>query len=123
MADRPCKPLLQALKPLDSSGADKTSLSYPSQQLARTTLSGGSACTSTYFPCFRSNEALETAPATAIALSGGVLEVAFRPARALIRERSQRVVHQGSDDALSCRLCLIACNSRQFDELESGSDR
>lgn len=36
-------------------------------------------------------------------------------------------VHQGGDAALSCRLCLIACNSRQFDEVqeerESGRDR
>ena len=27
-------------------------------------------------------------------------------------------VHQGGEAALSCRLCLIACNSRQFDEAE-----
>lgn len=26
--------------------------------------------------------------------------------------------HQGGDAALSCRLCLTACNSRQFDEVE-----
>jgi hypothetical protein len=26
--------------------------------------------------------------------------------------------HQGGTAALSCRLCLIACNSRQFDEAE-----
>ena len=35
-------------------------------------------------------------------------------------------VHQGSEAALSCRLCLIACNSRQFDEStapECGHDR
>ena len=31
-------------------------------------------------------------------------------------------VHQGGEAALSCRLCLIACNSRQIDELESGHD-
>jgi len=31
-------------------------------------------------------------------------------------------VHQGGKAALSCRLCLIACNSRQFDELELGRD-
>ena len=30
--------------------------------------------------------------------------------------------HQGGNAALSCRLCLIACNSRQIDELESGRD-
>lgn len=27
-----------------------------------------------------------------------------------------------ADAALSCRLCLIACNSRQFDDRESGCD-
>jgi hypothetical protein len=31
-------------------------------------------------------------------------------------------VHQGGDAAPSCRLCLIACNSRQIDEPESGND-
>jgi hypothetical protein len=30
--------------------------------------------------------------------------------------------HQGGNAALSCRLCLIACNSRQIDDLESGCD-
>jgi hypothetical protein len=30
--------------------------------------------------------------------------------------------HQGSEAALSCRLCLIACNSRQFDERGAGGD-
>src|ERR1035438_1805359 len=31
-------------------------------------------------------------------------------------------VHQGGEAALSCRLCLIACNSRQIDEPELGND-
>lgn len=31
-------------------------------------------------------------------------------------------VHQGDEGATSCRLCLIACNSRQIDEPESGND-
>ena len=31
--------------------------------------------------------------------------------------------HQGGAAALSCRLCLIACNSRQIDEPETGCDR
>ena len=30
--------------------------------------------------------------------------------------------HQGGEAALSCRLCLIACNSRQIDEPELGND-
>ena len=30
--------------------------------------------------------------------------------------------HQGGNAAPGCRLCLIACNSRQIDELESGHD-
>jgi hypothetical protein len=29
-------------------------------------------------------------------------------------------VHHGGNAALSCRPCLIACNSRQIDEQESG---
>jgi hypothetical protein len=28
------------------------------------------------------------------------------------------VVHQGGEAAVSCRLCLIACNSSQFDEVD-----
>jgi hypothetical protein len=31
-------------------------------------------------------------------------------------------VHQGGNTAVSCRLCLIACNSRQIDALESSND-
>jgi hypothetical protein len=31
--------------------------------------------------------------------------------------------HQGSEAALSCRLCLIACNSRHGDEVGARSDR
>jgi len=37
------------------------------------------------------------------------------------RCHSAAEVHQGGDAAPSCRLCLIACNSRQIDESESGA--
>lgn len=36
---------------------------------------------------------------------------------------SAAAAHQGGEAALSCRLCLIACNSRQIDEPETGCDR
>jgi hypothetical protein len=32
-------------------------------------------------------------------------------------------VHQGGDAAQSCRLCLIACNSRHYDEVRGRDDR
>jgi hypothetical protein len=41
----------------------------------------------------------------------------------LVRTHPSAVeVHQGGKAAWSCRLCLIACNSRQIDEPESGND-
>jgi hypothetical protein len=54
----------------------------------------------------------------AIAVSG-VLAEEFAPH---CPAPSAEEVHQGGDAALSCRLCLIACNSCQFDEQELEHD-
>jgi hypothetical protein len=50
----------------------------------------------------------------AISVSVDVLERRFVRLAAFNQEQPPHAVHQGGTAALSCRLCLIACNSRKF---------
>ena len=54
---------------------------------------------------------------TAIALSRAILGVLGNPFKLHYPAPLAEEVHQGGDAAPSCRLCLTACNSRQFDEV------
>ncbi len=57
----------------------------------------------------------------AIALGMAVSCVQCNPVKLPFAAPPAAEVHQGGDAALSCRPCLIACNSRQIDEQELGA--
>lgn len=68
------------------------------------------------------DDALSPIPEVVAPQSGAIACAKARPGGSslesgtCIAKRSAEEAHQGGDAAPSCRLCLIACNSRQIDE-------
>jgi hypothetical protein len=113
MESDPCNPCVPA-------GLFKTSLrgsSYLPTEVFRLNLfisfSGEFPCR---YPCLGTSDALPIVIKGVIATALAI-PVASQTQYALSSESKKAdEVHQGSDAVASCRLCLIACNSRQFDE-------
>jgi hypothetical protein len=114
MGSNPCKP------------ARVTGLAFPLSVLAQSVIArihphpyackffaGSSSCHSQYLLCL--SDALRIAESAALALSIAVLEPEALRFATLGAGRSVGAVHHDGATAVSCRLCLIACNSSQFD--------
>ena len=118
MDSNPCKP---SPTQGEASGPSRRS-PFPASSAElyiSTTLHGGSTGHSAY-PCL--SKAPELAQNTAIASAiAAQWSCSIRSGR-FSHSQTANVVHQGGSAALSCRLCLIACNSRQFDEQELEHD-
>jgi hypothetical protein len=116
MATDPCVP---TLPPAFGSGdalcsGPQHAPSIPSHALSQSS-AGGFSCHSVTLRV----SVVTTSPQsafTALAIRLVVLAVAHLSVQG--QSKQSVVVHQGGDAALSCRLCLIACNSRQFDEVD-----
>ena len=121
MESIPCKPFPRQKVPLRfSARVSEISLPFHSNQFPFLTAAGGSACNSEYS---HPTKAPEIAQRTAMAVLVGHLERRSVQLAAFNQGQPLYAVHQGGSAAPSCRLCLIACNSRQFDELGSSCDR
>jgi hypothetical protein len=118
MEATPCKPPLPAtpgLRVSDDALSTRHQDIFNSFSVAF--LAGGSSCHSEYvWSIDVPSMPQSTAIVLAIVAVGCVTVLHAR----LGQVQRAGVVHQGSDAALSCRLCLIACNSRQFDEVGVG---
>ena len=75
---------------------------------------GGHSCTSQSTSL---NRVLKSVQSTAIAASACPQARSCRIPAPFGHRHDGDAVHQGGAAVSSCRLCLIACNSRQFDEL------
>jgi len=112
MIIRPCSPFRVIPLALCLSSSISYAISIPSSAISEP--SGDFACSnaSSPYPCAR--QALEAALPVVIRPFRWNLETAFDKDFASGQERRRFGVHQGGLAARSCRLCLIACNSRKF---------
>jgi hypothetical protein len=112
MEPNPCKPSSVAAVALRCAyQAFSEIIPTHSKSLAASLLAGG-------FPCHSEPLCLSQLPEPlqrgVITLAIAILDSSSARVVLLCHEREPDAVHQGGSAARSCRLCLIACNSRKF---------
>jgi len=73
------------------------------------------------FLCITTSESLSTRLGRAIASAWTIPTALLLQCLIFCQSERAEEVHQGGGAALSCRLCLIACNSLQIEELGVGA--